>query len=90
MTVCEEEEQGLHCAVQEVNDSEEKKHFVKWIHSFWAPEWHRGLRHCISVKEASLHSLIRIQAVSHPAVIGSPIGRRTIGPVLSGVDRHCK
>ena len=43
-----------------------------------------GLRHCISVQEASLQSLVRIQAVSHPDVIGSPIVRRTIGPASSG------
>jgi hypothetical protein len=28
-----------------------------------------------------------IQAVSHPAVIGSPIGQRTIGPASSGFGR---
>jgi hypothetical protein len=32
-----------------------------------------GLRHCISVQEASLEYLVRIQAPSHAAVIGSPI-----------------
>ena len=53
----------------------------------WAPEWRSSLRHCISVQEASLQSLVRIQAVSHPAVIGSPIGRRTGS---SGVGRNCK
>lgn len=41
---------------------------------FWAPLWLGGLRYCISVQEASLQYLIRIQAASHPAVIGSPVG----------------
>jgi hypothetical protein len=50
----------------------------------WAPEWRSGLRHCISVQEASLQSLVQIQAASHPAVIGSPIGRRTIVPASTG------
>uniref|UniRef100_A0A8C8CNS1 Threonylcarbamoyl-AMP synthase n=1 Tax=Oncorhynchus tshawytscha TaxID=74940 RepID=A0A8C8CNS1_ONCTS len=31
----------------------------------------------------ALQSLVRIQPKSHPAVIGSPIGRRTIGPGLA-------
>ena len=31
-------------------------------------------RHYISVLEASLQTLVRFQAVSQPAVIGSPIG----------------
>uniref|UniRef100_A0A8C7GWT4 Beta'-coat protein n=1 Tax=Oncorhynchus kisutch TaxID=8019 RepID=A0A8C7GWT4_ONCKI len=44
------------------------------VHSLYTPEWRIGLRHCISVQEVSLQSLVRIQAVSHPAVIGSPIG----------------
>ncbi|CDQ62349.1 unnamed protein product [Oncorhynchus mykiss] len=52
-----------------------------------APEWRSGLRHCISVQEASLLYLVRIQAVSHPTVIGSPIGRRTIGPASSRFGR---
>ena len=51
----------------------------------WAPEWRSGLRHCISMLEASLQTLIRFQAVSQRAVIGSPIGRHTIGPTLSGL-----
>ena len=54
------------------------------------PEWPSGLRHCISVQEMSLQSLVRFQAVSHPALIASPIGRHTIGPCLDGVGRHCK
>jgi hypothetical protein len=37
-----------------------------------------------------LRHLVRIQAASHPAVIGSPIGRCTFDPGLAGVDRHCK
>ena len=36
-------------------------------------EWHSGLRHCISVLEASLQTLVRSQAVSQPAVIWSLI-----------------
>ena len=43
-----------------------------------SPVWSSGLRHCISVQEASLQSLVQFQAVSHPAVIGSPIGWLTI------------
>jgi hypothetical protein len=46
------------------------------------PEWCSGLKHCISVQEVSLQSLVQIQAVSHLAVIGSPIGWCTIGPGL--------
>ncbi|XP_064792895.1 very long chain fatty acid elongase 7-like isoform X1 [Oncorhynchus masou masou] len=46
-----------------------------------------GPRHSISVQEVSLQSLVGIQAVSHPAMIGSPIGRRTIGPASSGFGR---
>ena len=53
----------------------------------WAPEWRSGLRHRISVQEASLPSLVRNQAVSHLAEIGSPIGWRTIGPVSSRFGR---
>eukprot|EP00063_Salmo_salar_P017260 XP_013992095.1 PREDICTED: ubiquitin-conjugating enzyme E2 G1 isoform X1 [Salmo salar] len=34
----------------------------------------RTPRRCISVQEASLQYLVRIQAASHPAVIGSPVG----------------
>ena len=41
-------------------------------------EWHSGPKHCISVQEASLQSLVRIQTVSHPAVLRSPIGLHTI------------
>ena len=52
---------------------------------YGAPEWLSGLRHCISVLEASLQTLVRFQAVSQLAVIGSPIGRRTIGPASSGL-----
>jgi hypothetical protein len=44
------------------------------------PEWPSSLRHCISVQEMSLQSLVRFQAVSYPALIASPIGRHTIGP----------
>ena len=51
------------------------------------PEWRSGLRHCISVQETSLQSLDWFKAVSHPAVIGSPIGRCTIGSASSGFVR---
>jgi hypothetical protein len=77
--------------------------FKEWLetsvleHQYLAPEWHSGLRLWISVHEASLQTLVRSLAVSQPAVIGSPIGRCTIGPALSGlgedlarVGRHCK
>ena len=61
------------------------------------PEWCSGLMDCISVQEVSLQSQVQIQAVSHPTVIGSPIGlplggaelaQRRLG--LTGVGRHCK
>lgn len=58
---------------------------VLQTYGFGAPEWRNGLRYCISVLEASLQTLVRFQAVSQPAVIGSPIGRRTIGPASSGL-----
>ena len=50
-----------------------------------APEWCSGLRHCISVLEASLQTVVRFQAVSQLAVIGSPIGQCTIGPASLGL-----
>ena len=37
----------------------------------------------VQVQEAPPQSLVRIQTASHAAVIGSPIGRRTIGPASS-------
>ena len=43
-----------------------------------APEWRSGLRHCISVLEVSLQTLVRFQAVSQLVVIGSPIGQHKI------------
>ena len=49
------------------------------------PEWRSGLKHCFSVVEASLQTLVRCQAVSQAAVIGSPIGRSTIGPASFGL-----
>ena len=47
-------------------------------------EWRSGLRHCISVLEASLQTLVQFQAVSQPAVIvprrmGLPIGLASSG-----------
>ena len=43
-----------------------------------APNWCCGLRHCISVLEASPQTLVRFQAESQPAGIGSPIGRPSV------------
>jgi hypothetical protein len=39
----------------------------------------------MSGAEVSRQTLVRSQAVPQPAVIGSPIGRRTIGPASSGL-----
>jgi hypothetical protein len=39
------------------------------------------------VLEASLQTRVRSRAVSQPAVIGSPIGWRTIGPAASGLEK---
>ena len=36
---------------------------------FGAPEWRSSLRHCISMLEASLQTLVRSRAVSQPAMI---------------------
>jgi hypothetical protein len=44
-----------------------------------APKWRGGLWHCISVLEVLLQTLVRSWAVSHLAVIVSPIGQRPIG-----------
>ena len=49
-----------------------------------------GLRPCIAVLEASLQTRVPFRAVSQPAVIGSPIRRRIIGPELFGLGSHCK
>jgi hypothetical protein len=46
-----------------------------------------SLRHYFLWQESSLQSLVWIQAVSQPAVIGSPIGQRIIGPASSGFGR---
>ncbi|KAM9485859.1 nucleoporin NUP35-like isoform 1-T1 [Salvelinus alpinus] len=59
---------------------------IRW-NVYRAPEWYSGLRHCISSLEALLQTLVRVQAVSQPAVIGSPIGQRTIGPASSEFGR---
>jgi hypothetical protein len=56
------------------------------LYYIWSPEWHSSLRHSISV----LQTLVRFQAVSQPAVIGSPIEQCTIGPVSAGVGCHFK
>jgi hypothetical protein len=47
------------------------------------PEWHSGLRHCISVLEASLQTRVQSQVCVTLAVTGIPIGWCTIGPVSS-------
>jgi hypothetical protein len=52
-----------------------------------SPEWRSGLRHYISVPEASLQTLVRFQAVSQLSVVGSPIGQCTIGPASLGFGR---
>ena len=72
--------------------------FILTYHSIWrAPKWRSGLRHCISVLEASLQTLVRSWAVTQPAVIRRPTRRRTYGTAsselkegLAGVGRHCK
>ena len=53
--------------------------------SLGAPECRSGLRHCISVPEVSLQTLVEFQAVSQLAVIGSPIEWCTIGPESYGL-----
>jgi hypothetical protein len=69
--------------------------FLYW-HILKASEWRSGLRHCSSVLEVSLQTLVRFQPISQPAVIGSPIGRCTIWPsivwirVWLEVGRHSK
>jgi hypothetical protein len=70
-------------AVSAVSD----EHGLVSITANRVPEWRSGLRHCISVQEVSLQSLGQIQAVSHPAVIGSPIEWCTIGPASSRFGR---
>ena len=50
--------------------------------TIWALEWRS-----ISVQEASLQSLVRIQAVSHLAVIESPIEHRCTS--LRLIDSLC-
>ena len=53
------------------------------------PSFHRLL----TLSQHFFFTIPLIQAESHPAVIGSPIGRHTIGPASSGfgqVGRHCK
>ena len=60
-------------------------------------EWRRVLRHCIAMLQASPQTRAWSRAVAQPAMIGSPIRRRTIAPALSGlgeglagVGRHFK
>jgi hypothetical protein len=47
------------------------------------PEWRSGLRHCITVLEASLQPLVRFQTVSQLAVTRRHMRRCTIGPTSS-------
>jgi hypothetical protein len=35
---------------------------INYAREMWAPEWRSGLSYCISVQEASLQSLVGIQA----------------------------
>ncbi|XP_070295983.1 AT-rich interactive domain-containing protein 4B-like [Salvelinus sp. IW2-2015] len=66
--------------------------FKGFLGEWETPEWRSGLRHCISVLEASLQTLVRFQAVSQLPVIGSPIGHQLAQrhPGLAGISRHCK
>ena len=60
---------------------------------YWGSEWSSGPRHCISVQEVSVQSLVQIQAESHLAGIGSPMGGVHLAqrhPGLVGVGSHCK
>ena len=41
----------------------------------------------LSARGVTTDTLVQIQAVSQPAVIGSPIGHRTIGPASSRFGR---
>ena len=55
-------------------------------HLSGALEWRNCLRHCISVLETSLQTpWFESRLYHNPSVIGSPVGRRTIGPASSGV-----
>jgi hypothetical protein len=62
---------------QNERESSTNKGNYKELAKVRAPEWRSGLRHCISVLEESLQTLILLQAVSQPAVIGSPTRRST-------------
>ena len=51
----------------------------------YSPECLSALKELhLGARGVTTDTLVRIQAVAQPAVIGSPIGRRTIGPMLSG------
>ena len=47
--------------------------FFHYLIMAWAPKWHSGLRHCISVIDLGSKTLVRFQAVSQLAMIGSPM-----------------
>ena len=47
-------------------------------------KWHSGLKHYIAVLEALLQTRVHSRAVPQPAVAGSHVGRRTIGPASYG------
>ena len=50
-------------------------------------QWSKALH--LSARSVITDTLVQIQAVSQPAVIGSPIGWPTIVPGLAGVGFHC-
>jgi hypothetical protein len=47
----------------------------------------RGVETSTRTGERDQHVTLHVQAVSHPAVIGSPTGRRTISPLSSRFGR---
>ena len=64
-------------------DVELPLHTVLYVNT--APEWCSGLKaQRLSARGITTDTLVRIQAVSQPDVIGSPVGRRTIGPASYG------
>jgi hypothetical protein len=80
---------GLALAPRMFNKCVEEAVVPRRIRGLRTPEWRSGLRHsvleCFSVLEESLQNLVRSWAVSQPTVIGSPIGRHTIGPASYGL-----
>ena len=47
----------------------------------WVAQWSKALH--LSARGVTTDTLVRFQAISQPAMIGSPIGRRTIDPASS-------